>query len=439
MLDTYQESLISAAKRLQLLNDFIVKHLDKNIFNPKLKDNKTFYKGMPIDMSRIDKIVINGCGGTGGWFIPKLIKILNDAKLKGKLAQNLTVYLIDGGIVESKNIIRQNFINRDIGKNKAFVMYSRYSPLLVDGIDMVYVDKYISTKNIIDTLDPSVAANFVDTSSLGCFKPSSNIHSLFAFNFVDNAVSRKIIHNALSKFVNNTHSVSHCLDVGNNLYSGQAVYSRYSAFGVFASSNYYYNYPEELNDHEFIKLDNCADADLAQNNPEQLFMANDMAATISANILASIVSDEVIYYGLVKFTTGSNASITNCLPQIFSVGATINNLSKCYVPNSFPCIVNGKCNDLEVLISSIVYYLSRNNSTYMSNSILTGMFSLLIDSMDSFNELAGILDNAQNPYFKNSNIYFDIKKYIDADALDLKEKLSGSIPEKVATEELIAA
>ena len=75
----------------------------------------------------------------------------------------------------------------------------------------------------------------------------------------------------------------------------------------------------------------------------------------------------------------------------------------------------------------------------MSNSILTGMFSLLIDSMDSFNELAGILDNAQNPYFKNSNIYFDIKKYIDADALDLKEKLSGSIPEKVATEELIAA
>ena len=439
MLDETQQFYINAAQRLQRLNDLVVRRLDENVFNAKFNEENTdISHGHSVFTKYIDKIIINGCGGTGGWFIPKLVKILNDAKSKGKLSDNLTVYLIDGGTVESKNIIRQNFINRDIGKNKAYVMCARYAPLLSAGINMVYVDKYLAHKDMINILSPDVAKGFIDPLAVDCFQCLDTrgvSPGIFAFNFVDNAVSRKVIHYAISK----ASRKAHCLDVGNNLYNGQAVYSYYG-MNDFASSNYYYNYPEELNDHEFIKLDNCADADLAQNNPEQLFMANDMAATISANILASIVSDEVIYYGLVKFTTGSNASITNCLPQIFSVGATINNyLSKCYIPNSFPCIVNGKCNDLEVLISSIVYYLSRNNSTYMSNSILTGMFSLLIDSMDSFNELAGILDNARNPYFKNSNIYFDIKKYIDADALDLKEKLSGSIPEKVATEELIAA
>ena len=101
MLDETQQFYINAAQRLQRLNDLVVRRLDENVFNAKFNEENTdISHGHSVFTKYIDKIIINGCGGTGGWFIPKLVKILNDAKSKGKLSDNLTVYLIDGGTVE---------------------------------------------------------------------------------------------------------------------------------------------------------------------------------------------------------------------------------------------------------------------------------------------------------------------------------------------------
>lgn len=425
MLDETQQFYIDAAQRLQRLNDLVIRRLDENVFNAKFNEENTdISHGHSIFTKYIDKIIINGCGGTGGWFIPKLVKILNDAKSKGKLSDDLTVYLIDGGTVESKNIIRQNFINRDIGKNKAYVMCARYAPLLSAGINMVYVDKYLAHKDMINILSPDVAKGFIDPLAVDCFQCLDTrgvSPGIFAFNFVDNAVSRKVIHYAISKASRNAH----CLDVGNNLYNGQAVYSYYG-MNDFASSNYYYNFPEELNDNEFIKLDNCADADLAQNNPEQLFMANDMAATISANILTTLFSDEKIYSGIVEFTTGPKASILNKMPLAHMTGVGLRHISKSYMPNSYPCLANDAPLDLDALFISIGQYYLRNNNCYIPQHTLSSFLKSMVSDLESFMALTSVLDNQRNPYFPSREFSFNIHKYIqkDIDAVenDLKSK-----------------
>ena len=62
-----------------------------------------------------ERIFIIGCGGTGGWFMPKLIKILNDAKAKFLIDDKVEIILIDKDTVSTKNLARQNFIAQDIG------------------------------------------------------------------------------------------------------------------------------------------------------------------------------------------------------------------------------------------------------------------------------------------------------------------------------------
>lgn len=71
-------------------------------------------------------IIIIGAGGTGGRVIPPLIQEIKQARAK----INPALYVVDGDEVEFKNLSRQNFIERDIGRNKAVVMAERYGPAL---------------------------------------------------------------------------------------------------------------------------------------------------------------------------------------------------------------------------------------------------------------------------------------------------------------------
>lgn len=61
-------------------------------------------------------IVMLGCGGTGGHIAPHLYRLLH------ALFRPSKVILCDGDIVEKKNLVRQNFIASDLGKNKAEVL-----------------------------------------------------------------------------------------------------------------------------------------------------------------------------------------------------------------------------------------------------------------------------------------------------------------------------
>lgn len=68
-------------------------------------------------------IVLIGCGGTGGRVVPALAQLMqNNPSLIDPL-----LILVDFDVVEVKNLARQNFISKDVGRNKAEVLAERYS------------------------------------------------------------------------------------------------------------------------------------------------------------------------------------------------------------------------------------------------------------------------------------------------------------------------
>lgn len=71
-------------------------------------------------------IVVIGAGGTGSRIIQPLIQTIKQAQAQ----INPCLYIVDGDDVEFKNLSRQNFIDRDIGRNKAIVMAERYGAAL---------------------------------------------------------------------------------------------------------------------------------------------------------------------------------------------------------------------------------------------------------------------------------------------------------------------
>ena len=69
------------------------------------------------------KIFIFGCGGTGSRVIPLLAQFVKSCPW----VVNPELHIFDFDEVEPKNLLRQNFIQSDVGKNKAVVLANRYS------------------------------------------------------------------------------------------------------------------------------------------------------------------------------------------------------------------------------------------------------------------------------------------------------------------------
>lgn len=68
-----------------------------------------------VDFDKKKKIVIIGCGGTGSYVIGNLAR------------QGHEVFLVDGDVVENKNLIRQEFFEGDVNKYKSQVFGERYN------------------------------------------------------------------------------------------------------------------------------------------------------------------------------------------------------------------------------------------------------------------------------------------------------------------------
>lgn len=349
--------------------------------------------GYMLRGNTIDTIIINGCGGTGGWFIPKLAKIMIDAHAKNKLADQVTIYLCDGDNVSTKNLIRQNFIMRDVGKNKAEILANRYSQMFPANVNLVFVDKYIANEQIISAYPVVLQSKFVDIMTLPFAEtpPTRNTYtSTLVFNFVDNALSRKCIHNYFSSL---HRKASVVVDTGNNLYNGQMNISCYD--GSYGSSlalpsNYFIRNFEELDDNEFVKLENCADADLAVNNPEQMFNVNDFAATVTANMANCLFADSKIYYGLTKFVTGKSIAIENSMPLAGLMPKDNTNYSIFVTKTLGVLFAGGHLTDMERTLvpdyacgpgryangNGIVW--NKHHSDMIRNSLITEMFQFAV-------------------------------------------------------------
>lgn len=239
----------------------------------------------------LDKIVVVGCGGTGSWLIPKLAKTINDMKRKNLLSQDFSLILVDGDTAEPKNLIRQNFIEPDIGSNKAEVMALRYGPVIKD-IEVQYLDKYLTMKRGYDP------AHFVNIAVLG--NMIAHCNKVVVFNLVDNQNARRAVHSLpINGWV---------VDIGNELAHGQLFATPYGRATTkeFDSLKFFSMSPETLTEEEEVKIYSCAEADADEALEEQFLVANDTAALVGHNWLCSFMSKPDSIPARINF---------NCLPM----------------------------------------------------------------------------------------------------------------------------
>lgn len=71
-------------------------------------------------------IILIGAGGTGSRVVAPLIQTIKQAQR----AINPMLTIVDGDVFEESNLIRQNCIRKDMGRNKAVVMAERYGAAL---------------------------------------------------------------------------------------------------------------------------------------------------------------------------------------------------------------------------------------------------------------------------------------------------------------------
>lgn len=74
-----------------------------------------------LPVSRVPKVTVVGCGGTGSILAEHLARMISGYRLE------VEIELIDGDVVEEANIYRQNFRFDDIGQNKAEALALRLS------------------------------------------------------------------------------------------------------------------------------------------------------------------------------------------------------------------------------------------------------------------------------------------------------------------------
>lgn len=216
----------------------------------------------------ISKIIVIGCGGTGSFYVRDM------ARLVGSMKERPQVILVDGDKVEDKNLIRQNFVKVDIGRNKAEVQAGRYGGL---GANMAFVDKYLATG---DQLLEIAGGNLERAIIVSC---------------VDNTKTRMLIREALAKLLVDQ---MFWIDCGNEEETGQVVVSAVTSTwkpetvgaGKYPTPDIFDLYPELVERAKADKLPtemNCAE--MAVSSPQFGFV-NGTAAMLATNFTHRLLS-----------------------------------------------------------------------------------------------------------------------------------------------------
>ena len=213
------------------------------------------------------KIIMLGAGGTGGHIAPNLYRLLHT------LDRYTEVIICDGDNVEEKNLVRQNFISSDLGRNKAQVLAERYASAF--GLEISYIPEFIEDEARLTAL---IKPDVYHTGPYS--NHTAEGHSIL-IGCVDNNRSRQLCHQVFNSANNLIY-----IDSGNGEYTGQVV------CGIRRGGRTYYKpigdvYPDVLADNDkFPTQLSCAEA--AVSAPQSI-VANIMAATAVISYLYNIL------------------------------------------------------------------------------------------------------------------------------------------------------
>ena len=169
-------------------------------------------------------LIVVGAGGTGGYFIKEVARYLCDNKYSSIIS---SMSIIDGDVVEEKNIKRQAFQKDDIGAPKASV--------LSESLNYVFEEKWRAYCKYIYSLKDleDILADAKDSSFY-------SVHIPVIIGAVDNHGARII----LEEFFNKNENVIY-YDSANEFSDGEVVFS-YKLDGKIVSPLRSYFFPEIL-------------------------------------------------------------------------------------------------------------------------------------------------------------------------------------------------
>ena len=236
---------------------------------------------MRFALDRPISVTMIGVGGTGGHVAPHLYRLLYS------LERHVKVVIADGDNVEKKNLVRQNFISPDLGRNKAQVLAERYSSAF--GMEAEYIPNFIEDEEQLAEL----VKPWVYSPGPYSYRVLEGLSILIGC--VDNNKSRQLCH----KVFKGADSLIY-IDSGNGEYTGQVV------CGIRRKGRTYYKpigdvYPDVLEDTDkFPTQLSCAEA--AASAPQSI-VANIMAASAVVSYLYNILVLGSIESRSVTFST----------------------------------------------------------------------------------------------------------------------------------------
>lgn len=252
-----------------------------------------------------NNIFVVGCGGTGSRLVPMLVQFIRSITREhvpsGWLGTT-NIVLIDGDVVEQKNLIRQNFISTDVGKNKAQVLAMRYAKAY--GMNVVAYPKFIESTDNYGTV-----RNKIRTET---GLPEINTNDMVIM-CVDSANARRIVINAFGAGQHIVGNHTAFIDAGNEDSFGQVrlfhsviagYYSAPDKFKEFKTPERMIITPTQLDyipfDPEFYAnlkdnpgLGSCADLD-------QTLAINSLMATFILSFVQNYYYGKVIDYNQVS-------------------------------------------------------------------------------------------------------------------------------------------
>lgn len=254
-----------------------------------------YSKSVPIltRNSQQINIWIIGTGGTGGWLVPNIARLLK--VLETSTNKKVSCTLVDPDVIEAKNISRQNFIQSEIGCNKALVLATRYNLAL--GCNLTAIHKPFE-RDLLDNYWRGL------TVIIGC---------------VDNAAARYQISQCLDFNQNKEPNIWY-LDCGNHAHSnsGQVLlgstnqFELKNAFDNPDNPSFCINLPSPTLQHtellepqpEELSDTTLSCAEIALRNQQGLFVNQQVAAIATEYVKALLLTG-----GLRRFATYFNSDI----------------------------------------------------------------------------------------------------------------------------------
>lgn len=180
--------------------------------------------------------IMVGAGGTGGHLVSNLVRMVSIKNESRDSRNRHSVTIIDGDNLEEKNLLRQNFTHKDIGKNKAEVLANRYGRAY--GETVGYVPEYLKgpydllniihnileEKNSLELLERELTEE--DTGLYASYMNSLDSYGylpiVVLIDCTDNGKTRLMLHEVTTTYGDISGTIIY-LSSGNEEYSGQVV------------------------------------------------------------------------------------------------------------------------------------------------------------------------------------------------------------------------